>query len=63
MVDNALNSGATRGGKLHQAGALYDVVAPSGDFTKPPGESNHSRLVVSGDHTGHWMNGEKVVEQ
>jgi Domain of Unknown Function (DUF1080) len=62
MVDNAKNSDATRGGALHQAGALYDVVAPSKDATKPAGEFNHSRLVVRGDHVEHWMNGEKVVD-
>lgn len=62
MVDNERNSDATRGGKLHQAGALYDVAAPSKDATKPAGEFNHSRLVVRGDRVEHWMNGEKVVD-
>jgi hypothetical protein len=62
MVDNSSNPDATRGGKLHQAGALYDVEAPSKDATKPAGEFNHSRLVVRGDHVEHWMNGEKVVD-
>jgi hypothetical protein len=62
MVDNTSNSDATRGGALHQAGALYDVEAPSKDATKPAGEFNHSRLVVRGDHVEHWMNGEKVVD-
>src|SRR5580658_5050680 len=62
LVDNQKNSDATRGGALHQAGALYDVQAPSKDATKPVGEFNHSRLVVRGDHVEHWMNGEKVVD-
>jgi Domain of Unknown Function (DUF1080) len=62
MVDNSSNPDATRGGALHQAGALYDVVAPSKDATKPAGEFNHSRLVVHGDHVEHWMNGVKVVD-
>ncbi len=62
MVDNSSNPDATRGGALHQAGALYDVQAPSKDATKPAGEFNHSRLVVRGDHVEHWMNGEKVVD-
>jgi hypothetical protein len=62
MVDNTSNPDATRGGALHQAGALYDVVAPSKDATKPAGEFNHSRLIVRGDHVEHWMNGEKVVD-
>ena len=62
MVDNTSNPDATRGGALHQAGALYDVVAPSQDATKPAGEFNQSRLVLRGDHVEHWMNGEKVVD-
>jgi hypothetical protein len=62
MVDNQRNADATRGGALHQAGALYDVQAPSRDATKPVGEFNHSRLVVRGDQVEHWMNGEKVVD-
>ncbi len=62
MVDNSSNDDATRGGALHQAGALYDVQAPSKDATKPAGEFNHSRLVVRGDRVEHWMNGEKVVD-
>lgn len=62
LVDNSSNPDATRGGKLHQAGALYDVVAPSEDATKPAGQFNHSRLVLRGDHVEHWMNGVKVVD-
>jgi hypothetical protein len=62
LVDNQKNSDATRGGALHQAGALYDVQEPSRDATRPVGEFNHSRLVVRGDRVEHWMNGEKVVD-
>jgi hypothetical protein len=62
LVDNEKNPDATRGGALHQAGALYDVQSPSRDATKPVGEFNHSRLVVRGDQGEHWMNGEKVVD-
>lgn len=62
LVDNQKNPDATRGGALHQAGALYDVVSPSKDVTKPVGEFNHSRLVVRGDHVEHWMNEVKVVD-
>lgn len=62
MVDNSSNPDAKRGGALHQAGALYDVEAPSKDVTKPAGEFNHSRLVVRGDRVEHWVNGEKVVD-
>src|ERR1700722_8402194 len=38
LVDNQKNPDATRGGALHQAGALYDVQSPSKDATRPGGE-------------------------
>jgi hypothetical protein len=61
LLDNALNPDA-RAGANHQAGALYDVFAPSRDATRPVGEFNHSRLVVRGSHVEHWLNGAKVVD-
>ena len=61
LLDNAQNPDA-RVGTTHQAGALYDMISPSKDATKPVGEFNHSRLVVKGDHVEHWLNGEKVVD-
>lgn len=45
------------------AGALYDLIAPSGKkVIKPVGEFNEARLVVRGNHIEHWLNGVKVVE-
>jgi len=45
------------------AGALYDLIAPSGKkVLKPVGEFNEARLVVRGNHIEHWLNGVKVVE-
>jgi len=61
VLDNALNPDARRGTN-HQAGALYDMISPNRDATKPVGEFNHSRLIVKGDHIEHWLNGEKVVD-
>lgn len=52
-------------GKLpnHQAGALYDLIAPNGKKRlRPVGEWNQSRLVFRGMHGEHWLNGEKIVE-
>jgi hypothetical protein len=43
-------------------GAFYDMVPPSNVHTMPIGEFNHSRVVVSGNHIEHWLNGEKVVQ-
>jgi DUF1680 family protein len=61
MIDNAVHADARRGPK-YQAGALYDLVGPTQDVTRPIGEFNHSRLVVKGNHAEHWLNGVKVVD-
>ena len=61
VLDNAKNPDAFRGTN-HQAGALYDMLSPLKDATKPVGEFNHSRLVVKGDAIQHWLNGVKVVD-
>jgi hypothetical protein len=61
LLDNAMNADA-RVGATHQTGALYDMVPPTKDASRPVGEFNHSRLVVKGDHVEHWLNGEKVVD-
>ncbi len=60
LLDNAKNPDA-RKGETHQAGALYDMAAPSRDMTRPVGEFNHARLVVKGDRVEHWLNGVEVV--
>jgi len=47
----------------HRAGALYDLVAPSGaKHLRPVGAWNQSRVVFRGNHGEHWLNGEKIVE-
>jgi hypothetical protein len=61
VLDNAKNPDALRGTN-HQAGALYDMLSPLKDATRPVGEFNHSRLVVKGDAVEHWLNGVKVVD-
>jgi hypothetical protein len=61
VLDNEKNPDARRGTN-HQAGALYDMLSPLKDATRPVGEFNHSRLVVKGDAVEHWLNGVKVVD-
>ncbi len=61
VLDNEKNPDARRGAN-HQAGALYDMIPPTKDATRPVGEFNHSRLVVKGDHVEQWLNGDKVVD-
>ena len=51
-------------GKLptHRAGALYDLVAPNA--TKQlhlVGQWNSSRIVLTGNHGEHWLNGALIV--
>lgn len=43
--------------------SFYEVLAP--DKNKPlhpPGQWNHSRVLVQGNHVEHWLNGAKVLE-
>jgi hypothetical protein len=43
--------------------SFYDVLPPRADKPlNPPGEWNHSRVLVKGTHVEHWLNGTKVVE-
>lgn len=51
-------------GKLysHRAGDAYDLKAGLDGFTKPQGEWNAIRLIVSGNHIEHWMNGTKILD-
>jgi Domain of Unknown Function (DUF1080) len=46
----------------HRAGALYDLIAPANDATKPVGEWNTARIVVRGWRVEHWLNDVKLLE-
>jgi len=44
-------------------GSLYDVLPPSTKkHPKAIGEWNTARIVVTGKHVEHWLNGEKILE-
>jgi len=59
MIDDTL----IHGDALSSTGSFYLVVAPNAKKrVKPFGAWNHSRVIVSGNHVEHWLNGEKVVE-
>ena len=46
----------------HKTASLYDVYPPNKDrLLKPPGEFNHSKIVVLGERIEHWLNGERVL--
>jgi hypothetical protein len=59
MVDDAL----PKLPKKELTASFYDVLPPSDEKPlKPPGEWNHSRVVVQGNHVEHWLNGAKALE-
>ena len=62
VLDNALHPDA-KNGLTHQAGALYDMVAPSEDVTKPAGEWNTCVITVNYKaHKGNVsLNGVDIV--
>ncbi|HEY5227065.1 MAG TPA: DUF1080 domain-containing protein, partial [Opitutaceae bacterium] len=60
LLDNIL--GGDRFEPKHRAGALYDLVAPPRDLTRPVGAWNQTRIIVRGWHIEHWLNGEKIVD-
>ena len=46
----------------NSAGALYDLYEPNdAKQLKPAGEYNTGKIVVQGNHTEHWLNGERIV--
>ena len=46
----------------HVTGAVYDILPPRYVISKPIGEFNHSRIVVSGNNIEHWLNGIKILK-
>lgn len=43
--------------------SFYEVLPPAADKPlNPPGQWNHSKVLVKGNHVEHWLNGSKVLE-
>jgi len=60
MIDDA--EGDDPGAK-HSTASFYDVLPPDPKKPlNPPGQWNHSRVLVKGNHVEHWLNGKKVIE-
>jgi hypothetical protein len=60
ILDNV--HGGDRFDPRHRCGALYDLVAPPADYTRPVGEWNRTRIIVRGWHVEHWLNGHRIVD-
>ena len=63
MIDDEREPDATKADGKRMTAAFYDVFKPTVHTpTKQPGEINHSRILVRGNHVEHWLNGVKVLE-
>jgi len=62
MLDDAYARQASKLDGKHLTGSFYAVLAPKGAKPAPPGEVNHSRILVQGNQVEHWLNGIKVLE-
>jgi len=63
MIDDEREPDAKLAHGKRVTAAFYDVLAPTlKPPMKPPGEVNHSRILVRGNHVEHWLNGKKVLE-
>jgi Domain of Unknown Function (DUF1080) len=63
MIDDEREPDAKLADGKHLTGSFYDVLKPSiKPPTRPPGEINHSRILVRGNRVEHWLNGTKVLE-
>jgi hypothetical protein len=62
MIDEEREPDAKLADGKRVTASFYDVLKPTRVATKPPGEINHSRILVQGNHVEHWLNGEKVLE-
>lgn len=62
VIDDAKHPDALIG-PHRSTGALYDVIAaPANKPLKPAGQVNSGRVLLSGNHVEHWLNGVKIVE-
>jgi hypothetical protein len=47
---------------VEKSGGCFAMYAPSEKKANVPGEWNSGRLVVSGNHVEHWLNGSRVAD-
>jgi inosose dehydratase len=61
LIDDERHPDALVGPK-RQTSAFYDVLPAANRPIKPAGEFNQSRVIVSGTHVEHWLNGVRVLQ-
>jgi hypothetical protein len=63
MLDDEKHPDAKKGRDGNRtAASLYDLLPAAKDKPlHPPGEWNESRVLVTGKHVEHWLNGKKVL--
>lgn len=61
IIDDERHADAQLGPE-RQTASFYDVLAASNRRLKPAGEFNQSRIIVSGSHVEHWLNGARVLQ-
>ena len=62
VIDDAKHPDALIG-PHRSTGALYDVIpAPANKPIKPAGQVNSGRVLLTGNHVEHWLNGTKIIE-
>jgi Domain of Unknown Function (DUF1080) len=62
IIDDQRHDDAQVAGGERQTASFYDVKAATSHPTRPIGEWNRSRVVVSGNHVEHWLNDVKLLE-
>jgi hypothetical protein len=62
ILDDAGEPNRERRTEAQRTGAFYDVLtAATAKALRPVGKWNQSRILVSGNHVEHWLNGVKVL--
>jgi hypothetical protein len=61
QINDSFSRPEHRRGPTHNCGALYDIVAPSHNMAKPPGEWNHAVITCRDNIISISLNADQVV--
>jgi len=64
LLDDELHPDAKLGNHegSRTLGSLYDLIKAENKNSNPIGEWNHARIVSSGNHVEHWLNGRRLLQ-